>query len=168
MEFEKVIRERQSTRSFSDKKIDKEIIEKILNAGRIAPTAKNLQPQKIYVISSEEGFRMVDSVTPCRYNAQLSLLVCSDKNIAWSNGDYSSYEMDSTIVATHMILEATNLGIDSVWVRMFDREKVREVFKIEDNIIPICFIQLGYKSDDCKDSPMHNIRKSLDEEIEYI
>ena len=168
MELEKVIKERFSTRMFKTKTLEKEKIEKILEAGRLAPTAKNNQPQKIYVVESIEGLEKIDKVTPCRYNAPVCLLVCSDKNIAWSKEEYSSYEMDACIVATHMMLEATNIGVNNIWIRMFNRNDIVKEFNLPSNIIPICIIPLGYKDENCKPSPMHEQRKELSETVEYI
>ena len=62
MELEKVIKERFSTRMFKTKTLEKEKIEKILEAGRLAPTAKNNQPQKIYVVESIEGLEKIDKM----------------------------------------------------------------------------------------------------------
>ena len=168
MEFDSVIRKRTATRMFQDKKVEKEELNKILEAGRIAPTAKNLQPQKIYVVNSKEGIEKIDKVTPCRYNAPICLLVCSDKSIAWTKDNYSSFEMDATIVATHMILEATNLGVDNIWIRLFKRDDIQKTFNLPDNIVPICIIPLGYKTDDNKENPLHTKRKLLEETVEYI
>lgn len=168
MDFETVIKNRTATRTFKPNKLEKNKILKILEAGRLAPTAKNLQPQKIYVIESEDALGKVDKITPCRYGAPVCLLVCSDKNIAWKNDKYSSFEMDATIVATHMILEATNLEIDSVWVRYFYVSEVQKEFKLPSNIIPVCLIMLGIKADDYHGNPLHNKRKELEETITYL
>ena len=75
MEFDKVIRDRMVIRKFSDKKVDDETINKILEAGRLAPTAKNIQPIKIYAVSSNEGLLKIDKASRCRYNAQTVLIV---------------------------------------------------------------------------------------------
>ena len=166
MNFEDVIRKRISTRKFKDVKIKKEDLNKILEAGRLAPTAKNIQPQMIYVIESMEALNKINECSPCIYGAKTVLLVCANKEIAFHKGDYSSYEMDASIVATHMILEATNLGIDSVWVGMFDSNKIKEAFNI--NLEPICLIPLGYRTDDYVASPMHNNRKGMTDLVEYI
>ena len=167
MEFEKVIKERCATRSFDSRKIEQEKLDKILEAGRIAPTAKNIQPIKIYVVQSEEGLSKIDMASRCRYNAPLVLLVCGDKSLAYTKEDYSTYEMDASIVATHMMLEATNIGVDNIWVELFDREILRKEFNIPENLIPVCLLPIGYKSDKCPESPMHNIRKSIEEIVEY-
>lgn len=167
MEFENVIIERKSTRKFSNKPIEKEKLDKILEAGRIAPTAKNIQPVKIFVIQSKDGLNKIDKASPCRYGSQTVLLVCGDVDEAFSKDDHSTYEIDSCIVATHMILEATNIGIDNIWIDMFDRKIIKEEFNIPQNLIPVCLLPLGYKSKLCPPSMWHNKRKNIDELVEY-
>ncbi len=167
-DFETVIRNRISTRKFKDKKIEIEKINKILEAGRLAPTAKNLQPQKIYVANSKEAIDKIDLVSPCRYGAPTVLIVCSDKDIAWKKEDDSTYEMDACIVATHMMLEATNLGIDNIWIKMFNKQELKKQFELQENIEPICLIPIGYKADDYTGSPMHLKRKDVTEIAKFI
>ena len=167
MEFEELIKERFSTRDFSSKKVEQEKIDMILEAGRIAPTAKNNQPIKIYVVTSDEGLNKIDKASPCRYGSPTVLLVCGDKENAFKKGDYSTYEMDASIVTTHMMLEATNIDINSVWVELFDKDVIREEFNIPENLIPVCLLPLGYKNDTCMPGPMHSIRKHIEEIVEY-
>ena len=167
MEFEKVIRERTAIRKFKDEQIKKEELDSILEAGRLAPTAKNIQPQKIYVVQSKEGIEKIDKSSPCRYNATTVLVVCSDKDIAFKKEDYSTYEMDACIVATHMMLEATNVGLGSIWIEFFDAKKLKQEFNLDSNIEPICLIPLGYVADDYNGNPMHSIRKNIKEMVEY-
>ncbi len=167
MEFEEIIRKRTAVRKYSDKKLEKEKLEKILEAGRLAPTAKNNQPFKIYVIESDEGLKKIDESSPCRYNAQTVLLVCGDKEEAFHKENYSTYEMDTSIVTTHMMLEATNLNVDSTWVEMFDQNMIRKLFDLSDNLTPVCLLMLGYKAEDCKENPSHNVRKDLKDLIIY-
>ena len=76
--------------------------------------------------------------------------------------------MDATIVATHMMLEATNVGINNIWIEMFDIKKTKELFNLEENIEPICLIPLGYKEDSHHPSHLHNKRKELSETITYL
>lgn len=166
MNFEDVIRERISTRSFKDEKVKKEELDKILDAGRIAPTAKNNQPIKIYVIESDDAINKINDCSPCIYGAKTVLLVCGNKEAAFHKGAHSSYEIDASIVATHMILEATNIGVDSVWVGMFDGDMVKETFNLEYE--PVCIIPLGYHTDDYVPSPMHSMRKDINEIVEYL
>ena len=120
------------------------------------------------VLQSKETLEKLDKVTPCRYGAMTCLLVCSDKNIAWAHGDYSTWEMDATIVATHMILEAENVGVDSVWVRNFDAGNVQEVFGLPKNVMPVCMIMLGQKVEDFPKNPLHDKRKDLAETVQFL
>ena len=167
MEFEKVIRERKATRKFSDKPVEKEKLDKILDAGRLAPTAKNLQPIKIYVVSSEEGLKKMDKATKCRYGAPTVLLVCGDKEKSYVKDEFPIYEMDASIVATHMMLEATNVGVDNIWIELFDSDVLSKEFDIPDNLVPICLLPIGYKSKLCPPSPFHKIRKNIKDIAEY-
>lgn len=167
MKFENVIRKRSATRKFSDKKIEEEKLTKILEAGRIAPTAKNIQPFKIYVIQSEEGLVKLDKATRCRYGAPTVLLVCGDKEKAYTKEDYSTYEMDASIVTTHMMLEATNVGIDNIWIELFDENVLREEFEIPNNLIPVCLLPIGYRAEDCPINPLHERRKEIKDIVEY-
>jgi len=168
MSFEDLVKKRTSIRKFKDEQIKKEELDKILEISNLAPTAKNLQPQKIYVVESSDGLEKIDLVSPCRYGAKTVLIVCSDKNIAFSSNDHSTYEIDASIVATHIILAAASINVGSVWVEMFDSKKTKELFNIDESIYPICLIPLGYASDDYIGNPMHNVKKDLNEIVKYI
>ena len=166
MEFEKVIKERFSTRKFSDKKVEKGKLAKILEAARLAPTAKNLQAFKIYVVESREGIEKIDKATRCRYNAPTVLVICGDKN-GYSHGNHSYVDIDTSIVTTHLMLAATNEGIDNIWIGLFEPDIIKEEFNLPDNLIPVNLLPIGYKTDDFKPSPMHTTRKNLEELVEY-
>ena len=167
MEFEEVIRKRTSVRKFSDKTLEQEKLNKILEAGRLAPTAKNSQPNKIYVVKSKEGLEKIDKASRCRYGASTVLIICGNKEEAYHKGEYSTYEMDSCIIATHMMLEATNLDVDNIWIESFDESILREEFSIPNEYTPVCLLPLGYKTEDCPMNPLHDKRKSIEDLVEY-
>lgn len=166
MEFTNVIKERFSTRKFSNKQIEREKLNNILEAGRIAPTAKNLQSFKIYVVESDEGLQKIDKATRCRYNAPTVLVICGDKN-GYSHGDHSFVDIDTSIVTTHLMLAATNEGVDNIWIGLFEPEVLQKELKIPDNYIPVTVLPLGYKTEDYTPSPMHTMRKNIEKLIEY-
>lgn len=168
MDFEALIRERISTRKFTDKAIEPEKLNKILEAGRLAPTACNFQPQKVFVATSKEALEMVDKATPCRYGAPVVLIVCGDANKASTKGIYTTYEMDASIVTTHMMLEATNIGVDSLWVRMFNAQELKELMGLEESVGPACMLMLGYRAENYVASHLHNERKAMGELVEFI
>lgn len=167
MEFNEVVKERTATRKFSDKKIEKEKLERILEIGRFAPSAKNLQPIKVYVVESDEGLNKIDKASPCRYNAKTCLIVCGDKEQAFHNEEFNCYEMDTCIAATHLMLGATNEGVDNIWIKYFDENILRMEFNIPNNIVPVCLIPIGYRAVDCPDNQAHNQRKNIEEIVEY-
>ena len=76
MDFKEVVKNRYSCKKYSDRQVEAEKLDAILAAGRLAPTAKNLQEQHIYVVQSAEGLAKIDGVTPCRYGAP-TVLMCS-------------------------------------------------------------------------------------------
>lgn len=167
MEFEKVIRERMAIRKYTGEPVPKEVLIKILDAGRLAPTAKNIQPFKIYVVESKEGLEKIDKASPCRYGAGTVLMILGDTNQAFSKGAFTTAEMDSCIVATHLMLEATNQGVDNIWIEYFDEEILRKEFNLPEHLRPICLLPMGYRSDDCPLNAAHDVRKELREIVEY-
>ena len=125
MEFTQVVENRYSCKNFSGRKVEAEKLQVILEAGRVAPTAKNLQEQRVYVVQSEEGLKKIDAVTPCRYGAPTCLVVAFDKNhvFTYPGEKRDSGVEDASIVATHMMLAAANAGVDSCWLNFFDPDK---------------------------------------------
>lgn len=105
MEFTKVLTERYACKKYDGRKVEREALAAILEAGRVAPTAKNLQEQRIYVVESEAGLAKIDKVTPCRYGAGTCLVVAFDKNnvFTYPGEKRDSGVEDASIVATHMI-----------------------------------------------------------------
>lgn len=162
MEFTKVITERETVRKFDGRKPSEEQLLKILEAGRIAPTAHNDQPQRVYVLESEEALAKMDQAHPCRYGASTVLMVCADKNVALNYQGKSSYEVDASIVATHMLLAAYDAGVDSVWLGIFTPEQVQKIFDLPENMVPVCFIDLGFRTEDCPKNPMHDQKNEMD------
>ena len=168
MEFEKIISTRQSTRKFYDKKPSKEIIDKILEAGRMAPTAKNVQPQKIYIAESKKAIEAIDKSSPCRYGAPLVLIVGVNTDEACCLDGHSTAEIDGSIVATHLMLAATDYDVDSIWIERFDRNILKKELNIPDNILPVCLLPVGYRADDCPASRNFHNRKPIENITEYI
>ena len=155
MEFTKVITERETVRSFDGRKPSEEQLMKILEAGRIAPTAGNLQPQRVYVLESEDALRKMDRVHPNRYNASIVLLVCADLSVESYYRELNTYQIDGSIAATHMLLAAYDAGVDSAWLGIYDVEEVQEIFDLPEHIVPVCFIDLGFRRKSYYGNPSH-------------
>ena len=118
MDFLALAEKRYSCKSFSSRPLEKEQLDLILQAGRLAPTAKNLQEQRIYVLQDPASLAKIDALTPCRYGAPTVLAVAWDNNNVYTypGGKRTSGAEDATIVATHMLLAAASLGVDSCWL----------------------------------------------------
>ncbi|MCR5189066.1 MAG: nitroreductase family protein [Treponema sp.] len=169
MEFTQVVKDRYSCKKYSSKQVDKETIVKILEAGRLAPTAKNLQEQHIYVLQSQESLAAVDSVTPCRYGAPVVLAVAFDKNNVYTypNSSRTSGIEDATIVATHLCLAAANEGVDNCWINNFDVDKLHAALGLPENEDILMLLDLGYAEEGFKPLPNHNSRKALEETVSW-
>ena len=170
MEFKELICSRYSCKKYDGSPVPQEQLDEILDAGRLAPTAKNSQIQRVYVIRSEEGLKKVDSLTPCRYGAPVVLLAAYDKNGAfhYPGGKYDSGAEDAAIVATHMMLAAKNAGVDSCWVNNFDPDKAAEVFGLPENEGVLMLLDLGYPAEGAGPLPNHASRKPIEETVRYL
>lgn len=170
MEFTKVINDRYSCKKFDGRKVEGAALEAILEAGRVAPTAKNLQEQRIYVIQSEEGLAKVDSLTPCRYNAGTVIAVAFDKNnvFTYPGGKRDSGVEDAAIVAAQMILAAANEGVDSCWLNFFDPDLAAKTLGLPENEEVLMLMDLGYAAEGAGPLANHSSRKPLSETVSYL
>ena len=170
MEFTQLVKERYSCKKYSDRPVEQEKLDAILEAGRWAPTAKNLQEQHIYVLRSPEALAKMDAATPCRYGAGTVLAVAYDKNnvFTYPGGKRDSGMEDAAIVATHMILAAASVGVDSCWINFFDPEKLAEALDLPENEEILMLMDLGYKAEGAGPLPNHSSRKPLEETVSYL
>ncbi|MEW9095904.1 MAG: nitroreductase family protein [Clostridiaceae bacterium] len=169
MNFIELAKERYSLRYFDVKKVEQEKLDLILQAGQLAPTAVNYQPQRILIIESDEALAKLKDCTIFHFDAPMALLVCADKDEAWKRSYDGKIhtDIDASIVATHMMLEATELGLGTTWVGHFDPVAVRKAFNIPSNIEPVCILPLGYPSNDAKPHPNHTKRKDISQTVSY-
>ena len=170
MEFKEVIRNRYSCKKYSGRQVETEKLEAILKAGRLAPTAKNLQEQHIYVIQSPEVLARIDAVTPCRYGAPTVIAVAFDKDnvFTYPGGKRDSGVEDASIVATHMILAAADEGVDSCWLNYFDPDQVAAQLGLPENEEVLMLMDLGYAAEGAGPLPNHGSRKALAETVSYL
>ena len=170
MEFKDVVKNRYSCKKYSERKVDRAKLNDILEAGRLAPTAKNLQEQRIYVVESVENLAKIDNATPCRYGAPTVLVVAFDKNnvFTYPGGMRDSGVEDASIVATHLMLAAANEGVDSCWLNFFDPEKLAKDLGLPENEEILMLLDLGYAAEGAGPLDNHSNRKDLSETVKYI
>lgn len=166
MDFLDLAHERYSVRKFQSRSIEQEKLEAILEACRVAPTAMNIQPQKVYIIKSAEGLEKINKISPCIYGAPVVLMVAYDKNIVFHNvsdNNITSGEQDTSIVGTHMMLAAWSLGIGSCWVNRFSPAEVKKAFDLPESEQVVFLMPIGYADQDAIPSERHCTKKSLED-----
>ncbi|MCM1165237.1 MAG: nitroreductase family protein [Lachnospiraceae bacterium] len=165
MDFLELAAARYSVRKFTREPIDRGDMDKLIKAALLAPTACNRQPQRILVIDGDEGVQKLGKCTECHFDAPSAILVCYDKTECWVRGydGKTSGEVDASIVAAHIMLEAADLGLGTTWVMHFIPEAVRCEFNIPDNIEPTALLVIGRPAEDAEPSPLHFKSKTADE-----
>ena len=171
MDFMELVKKRYSVRKFSERTVEREKLDAVLFAGNIAPTAKNLQPQRIYVLQSEDALAKLDTLTHCRYGAKTVLLFAYNTDEDWKNpleeGVHSGVE-DVSIVATHIMLAAAEQGLDTCWCNYFANSKLEELFDLPENEKSVLIMPIGYATDDAKPTPLHEQKRGSSETVKYL
>ncbi len=170
MSFIDLAQKRFSCRKFSDKAVEKEKADKIIQAGLLAPTGMNKQPFKIFAIQDSEKIEKLKLATPFTFGAQLFLLVCADENKSYvrpfDNKNFA--QIDTAIVATHMMLEIADLGLGTTWVGHFDEKILKEQFPKLNGYCTVAIFPIGYPDDNVQISPMHSASKAKEEIFEIL
>ena len=164
-------KERFAVRAYSDKPVEDEKIELILEAAKVAPTARNNQPQKIYVVKSEEKLSALAGITPCTFNAPVVFVVGYDversaKGLVYDGHDFG--DTDAAIVCTHMMLQAQELGLGSCWVGYFVEEKVKAALGLPENVRVRDLLPVGYPAEDSVPGPMHSKYREMSDMVQEL
>jgi len=171
MTFMELGQKRYSVRRYAKTAVEPDKIEKILQAGNIAPTAKNQQPQRIYVLQSEEALEKLKQLTPMGYDAPVVLMITYNIDEEWKNpleeGIHSGIE-DVSIVATHIMLRATELGLGTCWINYFPNAELEKAFNLPSNEKVVLLMPVGYAAEDAKPSSWHTEKKPLSDTVRYL
>ena len=156
MSFIEIAKMRYSVRKYSDRAVESEKLEKIIEAAHVAPTAANLQPVKLIVVQSEEGLNKLGKAANT-YDAPIAIIVCADHSKAWIRpfDGKKTTDIDATILTDHMMHEATELGLGTCWVCYFKADIISKEFRLPDNLEPINILAIGYADEIPADSNRH-------------
>lgn len=171
MSFVKLAKARFSVRSYQPRPIEDKKMERIIEAGRVAPTACNLQPQRIFVVKSEENRRKLALICRFTFDAPTILVVCYDKDICWKNkrmNGHPSGETDAAIVTTHMMLAAAEEGIGSCWVGVFNSDEVKKTLGLPENLVVTALMLMGYPAPGATPAPFHSEIRPLEETVREL
>jgi len=169
MKFLELAKKRYSSRKYTDQTVAKEKLDLILESARIAPAAHNLQAYKLIVVQTKDGLSKIAKAGNI-YGAPLAIIVCEDKASAWIN-PFNKRQLvshDAVIATDHMMLQATELGVQSVWVCHFDPEVIKTEFNLEENFDAINILALGYNNETPSNPDRHaKARKQLSDLVDY-
>ncbi len=169
MSFLELAKKRYSVRKYLPKKVEEEKLLSILDAGRIAPTGANTQPQRIVVIREKAGFEKLSKCANV-YGAPLALIICADHSVSWKRPQDGKdiAEIDASIVTDHMMLQATELDLGTCWICYFNAKVLRTEFNIPDNYEPVNILAIGYAASEPLSPDRHiSLRKNLENTVWY-
>ena len=171
MDFNELAEKRYSVRRFSDKKVEDGKLRAVLETVLLAPTAKNIQPERVYVMTKKEDFEKLDKLTHCRYGAPVVLVFTYSKSEEWKNpmeeGVVSGVE-DTSIAATYVMLKATELGLYTTWCNMYPNTELEKAFNLPEDERSVLIMPIGYKQDDVHPSSLHDATRPFDELVKYL
>ena len=170
MDFNTVIQNRYSCRAFAARTVEQEKVDRILEAGRIAPTAVNKQPVHVWAVTNPETIEAIKGVTRSNYGAPLLLVVGCRPADAWVRryDGKNGAEVDAAIVSTYLMLAAENEGLSTLWVGSFDPSGLARLLPGTEGYELVAMINVGYPSEDSAPSAMHGSRVAFGEFVTRV
>lgn len=171
MTFTNLAQARYSVRQFAATPVPPEKLNAVLQAARLAPTAKNLQAYHIYVVQSAQGMEKMRTLTPCHYGAPVVLIFTKNTQEEWHHPQEpqrTSGVQDASIVATHAMLAATEQGLGTCWLNFFSPKEVSSAYNLPENQVPVLLMPIGYAAPGCAPADRHQARKELSEVVTYL
>lgn len=170
MDFTELARKRYSVRDYSGEPVSDGDLDAVIGVGMLAPTGKNIQPQRVYVIRSPEGIAKARSLTRMAFNAPVVLMVSYKKDEAWvcPFDGHCIGETDVAIVSTHMMLKAAELGLGTCWIGYFDSAAFADAFGVPEDEKVVHLMTLGHPSEKAEPSPMHYASKAPSDVVRYL
>lgn len=170
MDFLNIAKSRYSVRNYTDKKVETDKLNKILEAAHVAPTAANLQPVRLIAVQTKENLNKINKAANI-YNAPLAIIVCCDHSKAWTRpfDHKQTVDIDAAILTDHMMLQATELGLGSVWICYFKPDIIRQEFNLPEHLEPVNILAVGY-TDETPLNPERHVheRISMNELVKFM
>lgn len=166
--FLELVEARYSSRSYSDRAVEPEKVEYLLECARLAPSAVNFQPWKFVVVESAEKRARLQECYLREWfrEAPLYVVVCADKAQSWKRklDGHDHADIDAAIATEHICLAATELGLGSCWVCNFDADLCSEVLDLEGELYPVAIVPIGYPTDE----PTSKKRKPIEDVVSNV
>ena len=170
MNFLELAKKRCSVRQYADTPIEKEKLDYVFEAVRMAPSAVNFQPWKFLIVTTDDGLKKVQSCYGRDWikTAPICMIACSDHRASWKRGSDGKdhADIDIAIAVEHLCLAAAEQGLGTCWVCNFDTVRCRELFQIPDYLEPAVMIPMGYPASASIFEENNKKRKELNEIIQ--
>lgn len=171
MDFLSLAKQRCSVRSYKDISVSEDRLSKLLDAAHVAPTAANYQSERLLIIKSKDGLEKLKNGVDF-HGAPLTIIVCGNHTDVFVRpyDKKDMVEVDATIIADHIIMEAEDLGLSSCWLTYFDPTVIRKEFNIPNNLEPVAIIAIGYAAGEKASPNRHSnpsIRKPINSVVTY-
>lgn len=171
MTFLDLSKKRYSVRRYAaNRPVAEDVLNQILQAGVVAPTAHNNQPFRLYVTRDiETSTATLAECSKFRFQAPVNILITVKEEEAWRRAEdnFNAAEVDSAIVITQMMYAAEERGLGSCWVCAFSPLAAMSAFGVKQGERPISILTIGYPADDSRPGPYHTSRKSIDDLVTY-
>ncbi len=170
MTFLQLAKHRYSCRKFSDRKVEKNLLDQIIDTAISAPTAVNKQPYKIFLMDSAQAKQNLQKVTSFTFGADTFLVIGSQKESGWvrSFDSQNFSDVDASIVATHVMMEIYDLGLATTWVGHFDAPLLKQMYPQMKNYNLIALFPIGYAAEDDQPSDRHYQRRERCDALEIL
>jgi nitroreductase len=167
MELYETVRTRKSVRRFADAPVPEDVLTRVLEAARLAPSAKNLQEWRFVVAREPATRRKLASAASGQTfvgEAPVVIALCAETNHRRMRCGLESYPIDVAIAGDHLTLAAAAEGLGTCWIGSFDSNRVRQILGIPEDIVVVQLMPLGYPEDP---SPVEKSRLPMSDIVHY-
>ena len=152
MDILEIIFSRRSIRNYQERKVERETLVRLLQAGMAAPTAANAQPWEFVVVDEPEGLESLRACLPFgRYNNPAAIVVCGNPEIANNSVGKMYWVQDCSAATENILIAAAGMGLGSVWIGIFPLESrveaVRKALNIPGGVTPLGAVYIGYPAE---------------------
>jgi len=150
MEFESIIKSRESIRDYADKKVEDEKINFVLECARLAPSWTNKQCWQFIVVKDKKIIKDLSKTSIINRwlkNVPVIIVACGDPKQSGFRNDIDYFIVDVSIALEHLVLAATDKGLGTCWIGGFNGKKVKEILEIPENIRVVALTPLGYPAE---------------------
>jgi len=165
MELMETVHDRRSVRCFLDRPVEEEKLRAVLEAGRLAPSARKMQDWRFVVVRDRDTrLKLVEAARKQAFVGQAPVVIaaCGTSDLVMTCGQ-PAYVVDVAIAVDHMTLAAFSLGLGTCWIGAFYEDQVKEILGVPDGVRVVALLPLGYPSG----SPRSTPRKSLEDVVAY-